>query len=172
MTSNELQTFNFASGMELRSLSKDSEPWFIARDVANALGFADAHSAVQHLDSDEKANLPLEGFARGAIIVNESGLYSLILRSRKPEAKAFRKWVTGTVLPSLRKDGLYIAGQEKPITADLTLPELLAQMVDTQAKVDAIKAAKVIAWSCHQEEKEARTDALRFLRGKSLRIRT
>ena len=97
-------------------------------------------------------------------VVSESGLYAMVLRSRKGEAKAFRRWVTGTVLPTLRKDGIYIAGQETPITDELTLPELMSQIADIQAKVDVINAARVRAWSRHQEEKDARRDAFRFFK--------
>ena len=152
--------------MNLRTITKDGEPWFVAKDIAGALGFRDAFNAVQHLDSDEQANLPLAGFARGATIVNESGLYSLILRSRKPEAKAFRKWVTSVVLPSIRKDGIYIAGQEKPIHEDMTVAELVAQMAAMQAVLDARNARAMEQLLRHQEEKLARYEALHMLKRK------
>lgn len=73
-----------APSLNLRAIVKDNEPWFVAKDLAEVLGFKDAFSAAQHLDSDEKLNLPVEGINRGLIFVNESGLYSLILKSRKP----------------------------------------------------------------------------------------
>lgn len=160
------------SSLKLRSIAINGDPWFLATDISAALGFKDAFSAVRHLDEDERANLPLGGFSRGAIAVNESGLYSLIMRSRKPNAKAFRKWVTSVVLPSLRKDGVYIAGQEKPITDELTLPELQAQMEAIQEKVDAIKAATMLGWARHREEKEARRDGFRLLKGRGPRVRS
>ena len=103
------------------------------------------------------------------LIVNESGLYGLVLRSRKPSAYAFRRWVTTTVLPSLRKDGVYIVGQEKPITDADTLPELLAQIAAIQAKVDALNADKLRSYFRHQEEKDARQSAFALLKGGSRR---
>ena len=160
------QTFDFAPGVALRSITKDSQPWFVAKDICGALGLADRSGAVRGLDPDERGatTVSTPGGPQSALIVNESGLYSLVLRSRKPAAKTFQKWVTGTVLPTLRRDGLYVAGQEKPIPDDLTLPDLLAQLEGIQAKVDALKASQVRAWSRHQEEKDARRQALRFFR--------
>ena len=90
------------------------------------------------------------------------------MRSRKPEAKAFKKWLTATVLPALRKDGIYITGQEKPLPDDLTLPELLAQLQHIQAKVDALKELKVRQWAeQNREEREGRANGFRALRGKA-----
>lgn len=169
MTTNNfptLQTFDFAPGVALRSITKDSAPWFVAKDICDALGLADRNKAVQGLDPDEKGTntVPTPGGPQSVVTVSESGLYALVLRSRKPAAKAFQKWITGTVLPTLRRDGLYVAGQEKPVSDDLTLPELMAQMEAIQAKVEALKVSQVRAWSRHQEEKDARRQALRFLR--------
>ena len=172
MTTN-IQLFDFAPGLALRSITKDSEPWFVATDICKALSITNAAQAVQALDDDQRgiSSIDTPGGIQRLLIVSESGLYALVLRSRKKEAKAFRKWVTSVVLPSLRRDGVYIAGQEKPITDELTLPELMEQITTIQAKVDAINTAKVRAWSRHQEEKEARSDAFRFLKGKPARVR-
>lgn len=167
------QTFTFAPGLTLRSVSINSAPWFIASDVCKALSIGNPSQAVQALDEDQRGITSTEtpGGRQDMIVIDESGLYSLVLRSRKASAKTFRKWVTGTVLPSIRRDGLYIAGQEKPITDDLTLPELLAQLGSIQAKVDAVGAERVRARSRHQEEKEARRDGFRLLRGRATRVR-
>ena len=171
---NTLQTFTYAPGLSIRAIVKDGQPWFIAKEVCTALDLSNVSGSLAHLDADERNTIQLLEGTPGnpnRATVNESGLYSLIIRSRKPEAKAFRKWVTSTVLPTLRKDGLYIAGQEKPITDALTLPELLEQLATVQAKVDAIKETQIRAWSRHQEEKEARDDAFRMMRGKAPRKR-
>lgn len=72
-------------------IHRDGEPWFVAKDVCEVLGFRDSHNATRGLDSDEVATLELRGFSRGATLINESGLYSLILKSRKPTAKRFKK---------------------------------------------------------------------------------
>ena len=169
------QSFDFAPGMSLQAIVKDGQPWFVAKDVCTALGYTNSTDALaNHVDADERDSIAIFPRKRGTpirTVINESGLYSLIIRSHKPEAKAFRKWVTGIVLPTLRKDSLYIVGQEKPITDELTLPELMAQIAGIQAKVDLMNAAKVRAWSRHQEEKEARSDAFRFLKGKAPRVR-
>ena len=168
------QAFDFAPGMSLRAIVRDGQPWFVAKDVCAALGYINGPKAIaDHTEEDERNSITLRTGKRGnpiRAVISESGLYSLILRSTKPEAKDFRRWITGTVLPTLRQAGLYIAGQEKPITDDLTLSELMEQITAIQAKVDAINSAKVRAWSRHQEEKEARSDAFRFFKGKPARV--
>ncbi|WP_430422341.1 BRO-N domain-containing protein [Methylibium petroleiphilum] len=157
-------------GLVLRSILKDGAPWFIAKDVCDALGLSNRSMAVAGLDEDEKGHSTVDtpGGPQSLITVNESGLYALILRSRKPQAKAFRKWVTGTVLPALRQDGLYIAGQEQPAPEDQSLPDLMAQLAVLQAKVDALKEKQVRAWALsrerREEENEARKAASRVLR--------
>lgn len=105
---------------EVRTILKDGEPWFVASDVAKALDYRDAEVAARHLDDDEKVvhlmGVPLEkgvisndtpGGAQKMTIISESGLYALVLRSRKPEARKFAKWVTSEVLPAIRKTGSY-----------------------------------------------------------------
>lgn len=169
MTDNNTpQTFTYAPGLSIRAIVKDGQPRFIAKEVCTALGHTNVSKALtDHVDPEDKSNVSLGLPGRAPLMVNESGLYSLIMRSKKPEAKAFQKWVTSTVLPTLRKDGLYIAGQEKPIADALTMSELLEQLATIQAKVDAIKEAQIRAWSRHQEEKDARDDGFRLLRGKA-----
>lgn len=160
-----VKLFDFTPGLPLRSITKDAAPWFVAVDVCTALGHTNVSKAVAaHVDPEDKANDSLGLPGRAPLIVNESGLYALILRSNKPEAKKFQKWITSVVLPALRRDSLYVVGQEKPITDDLTLPELMAQIVELQSKVDARNAAQVRAWSRHQEEKQARRDGFRLLK--------
>ena len=164
----QLTTFDFTPGMQLRSIRKEGELWFIAKDISKALGLRDATAAARILDDDSKgtiSNTTLGG-NQAMTIVSEAGLYALIMRSRKPAAKAFTKWVVGTVLPTLRKDGIYIAGQEKPLADDLTLPELLAQLQHIQAKIDTLKELKVREWAERsREEREGRTNGFRAMRG-------
>lgn len=104
----ELQVFeNEEIGTQLRGLMIDGEPWFVAADVCKALEIQNTTQAVAKLDEDEKAMLNI-GLSGGATnCVNEYGLYNLILGSRKPEAKSFKRWVTHEVLPSIRKIGKY-----------------------------------------------------------------
>lgn len=84
-------------------------PWWLAKDVAAVLGYKDAESMTRRLDDDEKLTLSVVGLVRYSIFVNESGLYSSILWSQKPEAKAFKRWITREVLPTIRKTGSYSA---------------------------------------------------------------
>ncbi|MHC0508761.1 BRO-N domain-containing protein [Achromobacter aegrifaciens] len=107
------KTFEFMPGISLRVVEIGGEPWFVAKDVCDALGLSDVTMSLHRLDSDERAKLNLGQRGLGAVNgVSESGLYSLVLRSRKPEAHAFRKWVTSVVLPAIRRDGAYIKGEE------------------------------------------------------------
>ena len=107
----DIKNFTFAPGLELRVIDRDGEPWFVAKDVRVALSLGNIASSIAILDDDEKGlhTVDTPGGPQPVTIVNESGLYSLILRSRKPEAKAFKKWVTSEVLPTIRKTGGYMA---------------------------------------------------------------
>lgn len=115
---NSIQSFKFAEGVTVRStLDEVGSPWFVAADVCAALDLKNVTMALRRLDDDEQALTTIEGLTKGndqANIVNESGLYSLILTSRKAEAKQFKKWVTGEVLPALRKNGKYEVKHAKP----------------------------------------------------------
>lgn len=110
---NDLQIFNY-NGNEVRTIQKDGEPWWVLKDVCEVLGLSSPHKVFDRLDEDEKGRnqIPTPGGEQEMTVVNESGLYNVILRSDKPEAKPFRKWVTSEVLPSIRKNGGYIANQE------------------------------------------------------------
>lgn len=110
MDSGHLHGLSLAPGLELRVIDREGEPWFVAKDVRVALGLANIASSMALLDSEEKGLHTVEtpGGPQPVNIVNESGLYSLILKSRKPEAKAFKKWVTSEVLPTIRKTGGYM----------------------------------------------------------------
>ncbi len=106
----ELQTFEFQSHQLTVITDEHGEPWFIAMEVAEILEYSDANKMTSKLDEDEVQNRQIGGFGnRGVNIINESGLWSSVLRSTKPEAKEFKKWLTSEVLPSIRKTGGYIA---------------------------------------------------------------
>lgn len=121
---NELKIFEHPEFGEIRTVEIDGEPWMVGKDVAQALGYTNASKALMdHVDDEDKLNnesLSSLG-QRGGWIINESGLYSLVLSSKLPGAKKFRRWVTGEVLPSIRKNGGYIVGQE-----NMTPEELMA----------------------------------------------
>ncbi len=102
---NNIQVFNYEAN-EIRTVQHDNDVWFVAKDVCDVLGLTNPTVAINSLDDDERSKFFL-GRQGETNIINESGLYTLILRSNKPNAKAFRKWVTGTVLPSIRQTGFY-----------------------------------------------------------------
>ena len=107
---NELQIFQNQEFGEVRSLVINNEPWFVGKDVAEALGYAKPTDAVRkQVDEDDRgvSNLETPGGKQNLVIINESGLYSLILSSKLPNAKKFKRWVTSEVLPALRKAGRY-----------------------------------------------------------------
>ena len=112
---NELKIFKKEEFGEIRTLDIDGDPWFVGKDVAEILGYERYTKAVvDHVDEDDRINIDgktqsqfgIELGQRGGWLINESGLYSLILSSKLPTAKAFKKWVTSEVLHAIRKDGL------------------------------------------------------------------
>ena len=140
----ELQTFNF-NVMPVRVVTMDGEPWFVATDVALILGYQSTKDATRLLDDDEKGGhiLPTPGGAQELTVVSESGLYNLILRSRKPEARPFRKWVTGEVLPGIRKTGSYTLAPQPALPQ--SMPEALRQLADSLEAEAKAKAALELA---------------------------
>ncbi|MER6488779.1 BRO family protein [Streptomyces virginiae] len=140
-------------GVEVRTVVRDGEPWWVAADVAAALGLSNLHSSLANLDEDERTLHNVESGQRSMSVINESGLYSMILRSRKPEAKSFKRWVTREVLPAIRKTGRYEATPvpaPKEITAAagpvpyLQQAEILAVLRPALPEPYATATAKVI----------------------------
>jgi prophage antirepressor-like protein len=111
---NELQKVFDYSGVQIRTIVKNDEVWFVARDICEILEHSQVSKAVERLDDDEKllGTIFLSGQNRETWLINESGLYSLILTSRKPEAKQFKRWVTHEVLPTIRKTGGFVANED------------------------------------------------------------
>lgn len=113
----------------LRTIEIDGEPWFVGKDVAEALGYSNARKAVLvHVDAEDKGVTKWDtlGGTQQMTIINESGLYSLILSSKLPSAKEFKHWVTSEVLPSIRKNGAYIRNQENMTPAEIVARGLIA----------------------------------------------
>lgn len=125
---NEIKIFKNPQFGSIRTMMQGNEPWFVGKDVAELLGYANPSKALaDHVDDEDKLNnesLSSLG-QRGGWIINESGLYNLILSSKLPTAKEFKRWVTSEVLPSIRQTGGYIAGQEDMSDADLMAKALL-----------------------------------------------
>lgn len=146
---NEIQQFDF-KGASLRTLTDEAgEPWFVAKDVCDILGI-DTNHLSESLDSDEMNTIRItEGKVRGnpnKIIISEPGLYCLVMKSRKPEAKEFQRWVTHEVLPQIRKHGGYMAGQERMTPEQMALASMrwLQSKVDEQAKQLKAQEGKVL----------------------------
>lgn len=111
---NELKVFNSQEFGEIRTIEIEGEPWFVGKDVAVALGYTDTAQAIRkHADEEDKGvvDLTTPGGIQKSTVINESGLYSLVLSSKLPTAKKFKRWVTGEVLPAIRKTGLYATQQ-------------------------------------------------------------
>lgn len=107
---NNLQIFNNPEFGNIRTVTIDGEPWFVGKDIAEALGYSNSRKAlIDHVDDEDKGvtNRYTPGGKQNLIIINESGLYSLILSSKLPNAKKFKRWVTSEVLPAIRKTGHY-----------------------------------------------------------------
>ncbi|MGN8855192.1 phage antirepressor [Catenibacterium mitsuokai] len=129
---NEVQLFNFENH-EVRSLLLNNEPWFVGKDVADVLGYADTNQAIRkHVDNEDRLTRRFDGTgqSRDMTIINESGLYSLVLSSKLPSAKKFKRWVTSDVLPALRKTGQYqvkeLSGSELMAKALIEAQNVLA----------------------------------------------
>ena len=128
-----LQTWSYENS-EIRTVEKDGEPWFVAKDIAKVLGYTNASKAIaDHVDAEDKGVTKCYtlGGTQDLTILNESGLYSLILSSKLPNAKKFKRWVTSEVLPSIRKHGAYMTDQT--LEQALTSPDFLIQLA-TQLK--------------------------------------
>lgn len=119
---NKLMIFENDAFGKVRTLNLNGEPWFVAVDVCSVLDLSNPTIAVSRLDEDERAKFNL-GRQGDATIVNEPGLYTLVLGSRKPEAKAFKRWITHEVIPTIRKHGVYITDEKLKLFAEH--PELL-----------------------------------------------
>ncbi|MEF3814072.1 MULTISPECIES: phage repressor protein/antirepressor Ant [Acinetobacter calcoaceticus/baumannii complex] len=139
---NNVSVFNFNQN-EVRTIVKeDGEIWFVLSDVCNVLEIGNPSDAARRLDNDEVTLDIIEGNHRPTNLVNESGLYSLVLTSRKPEAKQFKKWVTSDVLPSIRKNGGYIVGQEVDSPEILMAKALQVANNILESKTKELEAAK------------------------------
>lgn len=152
---NEVQLFNFENH-EVRSLLLNNEPWFVGKDVVDVLGYQNGSRDInRHVDEEDRQNYQNGTFdsPRGMTIINESGLYSLVLSSKLPSAKKFKRWVTSEVLPALRKTGNYqikeLSGQELMAKALIEAQSVLAakdkQIEEMKPKAlfaDAVSASK------------------------------
>lgn len=145
---NELQVFTSNEFGEVRTVVINDTPWFVGKDVAEALGYVDSNKAVaMHVDDEDKLNDKTASSLgqRGGWLVNESGVYSLIFSSKLPKAKDFKRWVTTEVLPAIRRHGAYMT--EQTLEEALSSPDFLIKLAtelkdakDTNKKLEAVNA--------------------------------
>lgn len=147
----EMQIFENPQFGQVRTMIRDGEPWFVAADVCKALEIGNPTQALTRLDEDDVTLILNEG-GREMNIVNEPGLYSLVLGSRKPEAKVFRRWVTHEVVPSIRKHGMYAT--ESTIEAMLGDPDMAIRLLQE------VKAERQRARALAAQVEEARPKVL------------
>ena len=124
----DLQIFNSPEFGAIRTIEKDGEPWFVGKDVATALGYSDSFGSLKkHVDEEDKLVCQIDsaGQKRDITIINESGLYSLVLSSKLPTAKKFKRWVTSEVIPSIRKTGSYSALDMTQLSPEMQMLKLL-----------------------------------------------
>lgn len=146
---NDLTVFKNESFGEIRTLVINEEPWFVGKDIAIALGYSNSKKALSdHVDVEDKQQGdgvtirdPI-GREQHPTVINESGLYSLILSSKLPTAKQFKRWVTSEVLPSIRKTGGYIAGQENLSDSELIAKALLVAQRTIEERNKQIETMK------------------------------
>lgn len=147
---NELQIFNF-EGKDIRTVIIDNQPWFVGKDVAEVLGYSNPQKALRdHIDDEDKTvNESFSVNGTKAILVNESGLYSLVLKSQLPGAKRFKRWVTSEILPSIRKHGAYMT--EDVIAKTLSDPNYIIGLIQSiqehKQKIEAQKPKVLFAES-------------------------
>ncbi|MEB9975008.1 phage antirepressor [Bacillus cereus] len=159
----QLQVFNNEEFGQVRTVVQGEDVWFVAKDVADVLEYRDTHNMVRFLDEDEKDTHQVStlGGNQTMKVINESGLYSAILKSKKPQAKAFKKWVTSEVLPSIRKHGAYMTDQvlEQAVTNPDFVIGLLTKLKEEKERLAAAqqqivqqKPLVVFAEACMQSE--------------------
>ncbi|WP_337423458.1 phage antirepressor [Phascolarctobacterium succinatutens] len=142
---NELQTFTSAAFGSVRIIDKGGQPWFVGKDVADILGYSNSSKAIpQHVDEEDRQKQNLPTAQNGKLVaaswlINESGLYSLILSSKMPKAKEFKRWVTSEVIPAIRKTGGYIAGSENMTDAEIMAKAVLVAQSTIRQRDQRIK---------------------------------
>lgn len=155
---NNLQLFNNPDFGEIRALELDGQPWFVGKDVATALGYAKPENALaSHVDDEDKTTTLIQGtgsnYKSKTTIINESGLYSLVLSSKLPGAKQFKRWVTSEVLPSIRNNGGYINGQET-----MSPEELMAKALMVAEKTLAEREKRISALTVENQILQPKAD--------------
>ena len=157
-----IQVFNNTEFGEIRTMEINGEPWFVGKDVATALGYAKPENAVSnHVDSEDKTSTLIQGsgsnYKSKAIIINESGMYSLILGSKLEGAKRFKRWVTSEVLPSIRKSGAYATDSA---AAEYKARELRIKEMNAQARLINAETRRLLILQKEKGLSKVAVDAL------------
>ena len=141
---NEIQIFNNPDFGQVRTVTIDGEPWLVGKDVAQALGYSNTRDALnKHVDAEDKNTVAFHDGTSGnpnQTVINESGLYSLILSSKLPNAKKFKHWVTSEVLPSIRKTGSF-TGMSKELQSILLLD---SRTMEHDQRITALEGSMVV----------------------------
>ena len=160
---NELQIFNNSDFGNIRVVENSGEPWFVGKDIATILGYAKPENAIaNHVDGEDKTSTLIQGsgsnYKSKAILINESGLYSLILSSKLPTAKKFKRWVTSEVLPAIRKHGNYTAPKQesksKSIDLEIRLNNSKARMASEYRRIAEMTDIAEYKHICQQKAVE------------------
>lgn len=159
---NEMQVFDSEQFGEIRTVRKDGEPWFVAADVCRALELMNVTKAISRLEEDERSNFRL-GRQGEVNVINEPGLYSLIFRSNKPEARAFKRWITHEVLPSIRRTGAYGAGLGAEASEALTMALRDAQAENERLRGLLAQRARRAEIPAPRPRADGLTEARRFV---------
>lgn len=175
-----MQTFNYDNN-QVRTVTQDGEPWFVLKDVCNVLGIANDRNVAARLDEDEKGVYQMDtlGGTQKMNIINEWGLYNIILRSDKPQTKPFRRWVTHEVLPAIRKTGSYTDTENKftkfcPVSFERAKATMLVQQCNRLAgrslrempltwREIYIDFSGVLGYNINNKAKEQKTTKISFL---------
>jgi prophage antirepressor-like protein len=151
-----VSTFNF-NNFEVRTITKDGEPYFVATDVCKILNLSNTTEAIKPIADEDKSTFRISAGGLPVNIINESGLYTLILKSNKPEAKSFKKWITSEVLPSIRKTGSYSTKSN-----NLSHSELILEMA--KANVEYERRMKELEQEQEEMKQEIKDEHLDFLK--------
>ncbi len=177
MKVNQLQVFNNEEFGQVRTVVQGEDVWFVAKDICDVLEIKNHRTSISILDEDEKGvhSMDTLGGTQQLQTINESGLYSLVLRSRKPQAKAFKKWVTSEVLPSIRKHGAYMTDRvlEQAVTNPDFMIGLLTKLKEEKEKLAAAQQQivqqqplVVFAEACMQSDKSLKVSEVAKLAAK------
>jgi prophage antirepressor-like protein len=150
---NQLEIFKNREFREIRTVTVDGEPWFVAKDIAEILQYTNTQKAIRdHVDEEDKLTerIVLSGQNREVICINESGLYSLILSSKMPGAKRFKRWVTAEVLPQIRRTGTY----QKPMTPQEMMRVQLGMIDGHEERITHLENTMTIDYEQQQELKK------------------